>query len=175
MKRLIELNKEWIDKSNELFADFLKRSGDAYLKDVSFLNMKRDVYFALSGLMFHLTNGKGPLNFASKSSDTVKVEKEWFEDFNQEIRNTFAKFEEGRTYTNSGFIESTVDLVGRRMHAWTYDTLASSEVAEVQKKAEQFWKDFFHLKNTGDAKADQKKLDELLDDFEKEVTGLIAA
>jgi len=163
MKNLIDLNKEWFDRSNELLVEFMKKGGDTYLKDVSFLNLKRDTYFALSNLMIQLSDGRIEVaGSSSKDSSSSANDAKSLDAFRSEINEIFGKFEEGREYKNTGFIESVVDVMGRRTHSVLFENFSNKTLSGVQQLLDTFWIEFFQLKNTGISSDDQKRLDSLL-------------
>lgn len=177
MKKLIDLNKEWFDKTNEMFVSFIKRGGDAYLKDLSHLNLKRDVYLAISNLILYLADGKKLFAFLSKTAgkSSLNPNPKQMDIFKSEIREIFGKFEKGRDYRNISFAESIIDLLGRRMHSSAYQLLADKQVAELEKLMEEFWVNFFALTNTVESQADNLKLEALLSAFENDINKTISS
>jgi len=154
MRNLIDLNKEWFDKSNEFVVHWMKRSGDTYLKDISFLNLKRDMYFALSNLMAQLSDGRLSLISRWDSERKAGSPDAALHKFREEALEIFSRFEIDRSYENRGFVEATVDLMGRKSHSVFFGRFSKGDLSGLQRIMERFWIDFFKLKNSGKSDAD---------------------
>ena len=166
---------EWMEKTNEMLVDFVKRGTEAYSQDISFLTLKKDLYLAISTLMISLADGKGIFGSKKSSESSTTNHSKALDAFKEEARAIFSKFEKGRSYKNSGIVETSIDQAGRRLHSTAYQMMAPTQLANVEKRMETLWSDFFALTNTGDAKSDTKNLDELLSAFEKDILAALAS
>lgn len=174
MRKLLELNKEWFDKSNELFADFLNKGSKAHGETISSNTLKRDVHLAMSTLMLHVMDGR--LKFISdKNASTDTIDAKYLDSFNEEIRNIYNQFEESRDYSSGGLLESSIEMFSKNMSKFSFELIAKKEVYSVQKLMEEFWSAFFSMKKSGDTTKDDARLEELLSQFNSDINSALAA
>lgn len=175
MKKIFDLNREWFDKTNEVFVDYLTKGSSALAETISSSQLKRDVCLAMTSLMLQVANGRLKLNSDDKETDQQGIDSKYMEEYQNEIRSVYDKFEDGKDYAISGLIESSLDLFSRKMSKITYEAIAEKEVYEVQKLMEDFWAAFFELKKSGEKKKDTSQLEDLLAKFDTNVNQALAA